>query len=245
MQFIAKKILYTSLIILYAQTSLAGNDVIFKSGFETSFRLNDTGVTWGADYLGNNNATCSSDISVNQDCNSGRDVDNNDDTDGKAGFSFTKLDASGAPLVATALTWSCVKDNVTGLIWEAKTSENGLHNQFNTYQWGGVTHMGSTYGTYYNDWDILVNGSNTDSYCGINTWRIPNVIELMSISDLGVTAPRIDTDYFPYVNGVYWTSYPGNWDETRATAVTFATSNAFAFGAGLRTQVQKVILVSH
>ena len=244
MKALAKKTIYIGLLILFSQTVYAGNDIIFKGGFEFVFRLNDTGVTWGADYLGVNNSDCSSNITVNQDCHSGRDVNNADNSDGKAGFSFTKLDANGGALAATATIWSCVKDNVTGLIWEAKTTENGLHNQFNNYQWGGITHMGSSYGTYYNDWDDLVNDSNTNSYCGIDNWRVPNAIELMSISDLGVTAPRIDTDYFPYVDGIYWTSYPTNWDETRAVAVTFANSNAFAFGSSNRTDNHRVILVS-
>ncbi len=54
--------------------------------------LNDTGITWGGDYPSGNNTTCTSNIAAPQDCNQGRDATHNDDSDGHAGFSFTKLD---------------------------------------------------------------------------------------------------------------------------------------------------------
>ncbi|MEC8747072.1 MAG: hypothetical protein VXX73_02080, partial [Pseudomonadota bacterium] len=40
---------------------------------------------------------------------------------GKAGFDFTRLNANGDEQDASADTWSCVRDNVTGLVWEVKT----------------------------------------------------------------------------------------------------------------------------
>ena len=65
-----------------------------------------------------------------QDCSHGRDTTHNDNSDGHAGFSYTKLDSNGKPLpdqtVDYATTpWACVKDNVTGLIWEVKTDDGG------------------------------------------------------------------------------------------------------------------------
>lgn len=39
---------------------------------------------------------------------------------GAAGFDFTKLDESGNPLSASAPEWACVRDNRTGLVFEAK-----------------------------------------------------------------------------------------------------------------------------
>jgi len=55
-----------------------------------------------------------------QDCSHGRDVTNNGDPGGHAGFSFTKLDSNGVPLANqnvdySTTPWVCVKDNVTGL----------------------------------------------------------------------------------------------------------------------------------
>ena len=53
---------------------------------------------------------------------------------GEAGFDFTKLDANGNALPASATSWDCVRDNVTGLIWEVKTT-SGLRSWSNTYTW--------------------------------------------------------------------------------------------------------------
>ncbi len=69
--------------------------------------LNDTGTTWGGDYPDGNNATCASNISSPQDCEQGRDSANNDDSDGHAGFSFTKLSGEGVELLASASDWYC------------------------------------------------------------------------------------------------------------------------------------------
>ncbi|MFW5969891.1 MAG: hypothetical protein ACOCP9_04575, partial [Halofilum sp. (in: g-proteobacteria)] len=60
---------------------------------------------------------------------------------GKGGiFDFTKLNDQGQPLseqeaVYTVTPWSCVRDNVTGLMWEVKTTDGGLRDQNNTYTW--------------------------------------------------------------------------------------------------------------
>jgi len=171
--------------------------------------LNDTGITWGGDYPDGNNITCSSNIAAPQDCNQGRDATHNDDSDGYAGFSFTKLDANGTPLPASAAVWFCVKDNVTGLIWEVKTDDGGIHDKDNTYRWGGVTAQGSGYGTYYNDWDALVNGSNNERLCGCSSWGVPTLVELESIVKYGHAAPAIDTNYFPNTDSSnYWSSSP-------------------------------------
>jgi len=48
----------------------------------------------------------------------------NGDVDGDAGFSFTKLDYAGNSLPVSSSNWSCVRDNNTGLVWEAKDNVN-------------------------------------------------------------------------------------------------------------------------
>ena len=193
-----------SSLLLY-NCANAQTDLIFKSGIEFVLRLNDTGITLGGDYPFGNNITCMSNIASPQDCNQGRDFTHNDDSDGHAGFSFTKLDANGIPLVDQSVDyaitpWACVQDNVTGLVWEVKTTTAGIHNKDNTYRWGGVTHQGSSFGTYYSDWDVLVNGTNSESLCGFNVWRVPNTTELMSIVDNSFPNTSIDMNYFPNTN---------------------------------------------
>ena len=182
----------------------------------TAYTLNDTGIDWGGDYNGDfdagNNSGCSSNISAPQDCHQGRDYTHNDDSDGHAGFSFTKLDSNGNNLAASATNWSCVQDNVTGLTWEVKTDDGSEHDRDNTYRWGGLTAVGrdssSREGDYYDDWSDLVNAANSgNGLCGFTDWRVPDIEELRSIVDYSRTNPSIDTDYFPNtVSSGYWSA---------------------------------------
>ncbi|PIE36235.1 MAG: hypothetical protein CSA53_08130, partial [Gammaproteobacteria bacterium] len=103
-------------------------------------KLNDTGITWGGNYPNGSNADCSGVEIAAQDCSHGRDARALAGTlvkigGGEAGFDFTKLDNSGNELAATATGHSCVRDNVTGLVWEVKTDDNGLHDKDNEYSW--------------------------------------------------------------------------------------------------------------
>jgi PKD repeat protein len=110
-------------------------------------KLNDTGITAIQCYSAGTNtlSLCSSPaaLALNpaQDGMQGRDVvaATNSATDGKLGFSFTKIGAAGETLPASATAWSCVKDNVTGMVWEVKTKEGGLRDWTKTY-----THYDST-----------------------------------------------------------------------------------------------------
>lgn len=172
--------------------------------------INDTGINWSGEFpSGNTSAPCSSNIIGFQDCHHGRDVTHADDADGHAGFSYTKLDSAGNPLSKHAPAWTCVKDNVTGLIWEVKTGDGGIHDTDNNYRWGGITSRGSGWGTYYNDWNSLIEGSNSANFCGYSNWRVPSEIELENLMNWGRTDPAIDTNYFPKTRSrPYWSSSP-------------------------------------
>lgn len=172
--------------------------------------LNDTGIIWSGEFpSGNTSAPCSSNIFGFQDCHQGRDVTHNDNTDGHAGFSYTKLDLAGTPLSKSAPVWACVQDNVTGLIWEVKTDDGGIHDTDNIYRWGGVTSRGFGWGTYYRDWDSLVTISNTTNFCGYDNWRVPTSRELENLMNWGRISPAIDTTYFPKTQSrPYWSASP-------------------------------------
>ena len=175
--------------------------------------LNDTGINWDGNYSSGNNADCSSsNISAPQDCHQGRDATHNDDSDGHAGFSFTKLDSNGNNLAASATNWSCVQDNVTGLIWEVKTDDDSERDKDNTYRWGGLTAIGRNSpdrkGSYYDDWNELVNTANDDILCSFNDWRVPDIEELSSIVDYSRTDLGIDITYFPNAQSQYWSASP-------------------------------------
>lgn len=208
--------LKVSLIFILLTSSLvvAQTDNIYYSGFEFISKLNGTGIVWAGEYpLGNNNDCSSTTISSPQDCSSGRDATHNDPSDGHAGFSYTKLDANGSPLDASAISWSCVRDNVTGLVWEVKTTNsNDIHYMGNTYKWGGVTAIGlgnpQALGDYFDDWNSLVHGSNDNEFCGIDSWRVPKYSELSSIINKSTSFPAIDLNYFPNTVRWYWSATP-------------------------------------
>ncbi|MCP3674474.1 MAG: DUF1566 domain-containing protein, partial [Gammaproteobacteria bacterium] len=202
--------------------------------------INDTGLTLCANYVTSGGGKsvsedCTDIIDVNgnaipegQDADYGRDTSANDDSDGSAGFSFTKLDANGDPLAQSALSWSCVKDNVTGLIWEVKTTDLGLQDINNTYSWnnssgtndgGGVGTADDGSGATCNnvgncDTEKYVTAVNGAGLCGATDWLLPTREQLLSIvgysNALSVT--YIDTNYFPNnsVDSSYWTSSPRN-----------------------------------
>ncbi|MFH1162839.1 MAG: hypothetical protein V1852_02105 [Pseudomonadota bacterium] len=46
--------------------------------------------------------------------------------------SYTKLDSNGNALPLSATEWVMIKDNLTGLIWENKTNDGGIHDKDNT-----------------------------------------------------------------------------------------------------------------
>lgn len=91
------------------------------------------------DILGGNDS-----VLAGQDAVFGRDVTHNDDSDGHAGFSFTKLDSNGIALVDqsddfSTQPWDCVRDNVTGLTWEIKTNDDSLRDKDWKYTWYNST----------------------------------------------------------------------------------------------------------
>ncbi|MDD3813450.1 MAG: DUF1566 domain-containing protein [Desulfocapsaceae bacterium] len=194
--------------------------------------LNDTGITWGGSYPSDNNAGCTGEEIGAQDCSHGRDFTNNNDSDGHAGFSFTKLDADGVPLINQAADyattpWACVQDNVTGLIWEVKTADGGLHDQNDGYSWyntdtainGGVDgyeNPGDTCAGYvagqpstYCNTQAYTARVNAAGWCGENDWRMPTRTELQGIVSYDRVAPTIDTAYFPNTpSSVVWSGSP-------------------------------------
>ncbi|WP_298607889.1 DUF1566 domain-containing protein [uncultured Thiothrix sp.] len=224
-------------------------------------KINDTGVTSCGDYarghsgISNNDVICQllSDsngdpVPSGQDGTSGRDFSTSDDEDGHAGFSFTKIDNTGVALASSASQWSCVKDNVTGLIWEMKTDDSGLHDKDDSYVWyesdprlgnGGLpgyekatdydpsrydqTCSGFSIGnnsTYCNT-KAFVTRVNQSSYCGANNWRLPTREELNSLVDYAAS-PKIDTRYFPFVqSNYYWTSVPYAYLNKHVWAISF------------------------
>ena len=184
--------------------------------------LNDTGITFGGNYPSGSNTDCTGTTIQQQDCSHGRDATHNDNSDGHAGFSFTKLDNAGKALAASAANWSCVKDNVTGLIWEVKTDDGGLRDKDWRYTWynstgvndggsAGTANGGICLGSTHCDTEKFVQQVNSQGLCGKNDWRMPTVKELRNIVNFNRTAPAIDTGYFPHTTHFsdFWSASPG------------------------------------
>jgi hypothetical protein len=185
--------------------------------------LNDTGI--GFCCKSDRDSLCPVRGFPEQDAEYGRDKTRNDPSNGQAGFNFTKLDASGKDLPPTSKAWDCVRDNVTGLVWEEKpkgdkiVGNQGLHDADDRYTWYntdtsnnggnlGTDNPGSTcYGylaaqpvTYCNT-EAFVNRINLEGWCGAKDWRLPTEYELLDQVDLSVSMDG------PQSAG-YWSSTP-------------------------------------
>jgi len=114
-----------------------------------------------------------------------------------------------------------VRDNVTGLIWEAKQDKDGTvnyanpHDADNTYTWydSNPATNGGNAGTAGDgtDTEDFINTLNTANYGGHNDWRMPTIKELAYIVNYNIPSPgpTINTNYFSNTPAAfYWSSTP-------------------------------------
>ena len=246
------------------------------------YPLNDTGVNWAGNVT-TNSTSCSSNISGQQDCHHGRDVTANNSGNGLYGFDFTRLNNDGSEYAGggdySSDPWHCVRDNVTGLIWEVKSDDpDSQHYYYTRYRWGGQTSVGrgvaeadakytytsqittNSYGTYYNDWDELLDAANNNALCGFNDWRVPSIVELQSIVDYGDSANNgswsvgIDENYFPNaiegtssnsLTSTYWTNMPKVDDTINAIAMIFHQLGTYSTPYRSRDHMVRLVRADH
>ena len=127
--------------------------------------------------------------------------------------SYAKLDAQGNILPDESSSWSMVKDNVTGLIWEVKSSDpNSINYKYDKYSW-------------YDAQDVFIAQLNTSDFGGYSDWRLPTEKELLYIINSGRDFPAININYFPNtISSYYWSS------TTRAKYSDYAWSVDFGHG---------------
>ncbi|NNE05188.1 MAG: DUF1566 domain-containing protein [Xanthomonadales bacterium] len=141
---------------------------------------------------------------------------------------FRAVDGSGAVLDSLPARWNCVLDQLTGLTWEVKTDQPGLHDWRNTYSWyapeeahdeldyRGTPDGGQCAGSDC-DTHSLVQAVNQQGWCGHHDWRMPTRDELASISDVRLAdePPTTYTGVFRNAQAAeYWSGndYSFQWD---------------------------------
>ena len=189
--------------------------------------LNDSGISFCGTAQSVNNSPCSGTEPPGQDAQYGRDAQAafghlDKSGGGEGGFDFTALDAAGRPIAPSsgASPHPCVKDNVTGLVWEVKTADAGLRDQNWVYTWFDSVHnyghsAGAASGTTSCrtvgrcDTEKYVADVNATALCGYTDWRMPTRQELQSIVHAGRKLPAIDTTYFPNTpSSFFWSGSP-------------------------------------
>jgi len=89
-----------------------------------------------------------------------------------------------------------VRDNVTGLIWENKTTDGSVHDVDKRYTW-------------HDAWNVFIVQLNASKFGGYDDWRLPSREELHSIMDYGraYSESVINAEYFPNTRKeYYWSS---------------------------------------
>ena len=123
--------------------------------------------------------------------------------------------------VGTYTKEECVKDNITGLIWEGKTASpatsrlgTGTYTNYDStssaQKWNGSAYVNPI----QTEIDAIANSIgyqnsvNTSALCGYTDWRLPTKEELQGIvASSGI--PKIDTTWFPNTRASwYWSSSP-------------------------------------
>lgn len=206
-------------------------------------RMNDTGIT--TNYSDNAQVNGASHDYPGQDADLGRDRIAASDViekagEGDAGFDYTKLDVFGDGIDFSETSWSCVRDNVTGLVWEVKTTDSGLQDFNHTYSWVDDTansvNDGASCSITNCDTASYIAAVNANGLCGFFDWRLPTHNELMSIMDYGnADGAYVDSAFFPNNSPDtttatwYWTSVQ-NSDGTDGS--TIQNSWAINFSSG-------------
>lgn len=180
--------------------------------------INDTGMS--DCYNNSQKINCKSGDFPDQDADLGRDsVANQLDKIGQGdlAFDFTKMNEFADELPDDATTFSCVRDNVTGLIWEVKSPSTALppatttRAATNHYTWYLTTSNGIQAGSVQGaanstcpsatscGLQTYVNEVNATDFCGGTNWRVPTYTELLGLLDYAKQGGTslLSTEFFP------------------------------------------------
>ena len=117
----------------------------------------------------------------------------------------------------------CVKDNLTGLVWEGKTASGsrlGTSTYINVDSTTSPQLPSFAGAGYVNPTQVQIdaptnsigykNSVNTSALCGFTDWRLPTQNELLGIVDTSqASGPKINSTWFPNTRPIfYWSSSP-------------------------------------
>ena len=207
------------------------------------FRLPDTGITISQCYragsnvlsscAGSRDPTSANGLNNRQDGMLGLDVTTPAAADGKLGFSYSEVPNPAGGNFPKA---DCVKDNLTGLVWEVKTNLGlrGGRVTYTNYDSTTTLQKSNGVGGYIAPTTAEVNATtnsigyknaiNANSLCGYSDWRLPTPNEVISIMDFGVAfpGPAVDPVWLPNVAaGFVWAATPSHLSPQRAWLGSF------------------------
>lgn len=192
-------------------------------------------TAWGAPVPGTGQTKCYND-SVEIPCPSpGQPFYGQDANYTINPMSYAKLDEYGNMLPDSAMSWSMVLDNVTGLVWEMKTNKDGQRNYLdphdadNIYTWydsNPATNGGNAGDPgFRGNTESFIKALNDARYGGYSDWRMPTVQELAGIVNYGAVRkgdPKLDGRYFSDTPaGDYWSGITNAGITDRAWNVDF------------------------
>jgi len=168
-------------------------------------------------------------------------------------FDMTRLNQDGSINDGrdfSSRPWACARDNQSGMTWEVKLPEPGLHNIDNTYSWydpdqssnGGYAGKANAGVCVDSDCDTYsyIKAVNATKLCGLSDWHLPSRFELNTILDATVffPGPTLPKEYFPEtLPGKYWT------DTTFRTRRAGAWVWGFDYGSDYVVEKSKALSV--
>jgi hypothetical protein len=167
---------------------------------------------------------------------------------------FVPLDTRGQTLFGappTDISWPCVLDRTTGLVWEAKSIATGLHHRHNTYSWfnpnpalnSGHSGQPGDPASQPTDTHAFVRAVNASGWCGRHNWRLPRREELRTLVDYTVLYPGPILNHRAFPNAMaqfYWSAESTVDNAAEAWGIGFAFGFDYAYYKSNRVHVRLV-----
>jgi hypothetical protein len=156
---------------------------------------------------------------------------------------------AGAGLSYTDNGDGTITDNNTGLMWEKKSDDGGLHDKDNFYWWSAGTVLQPTIWEWLED----INAEGGSGFAGHQDWLVPHVKELQSIVNYQntplaassafhnncVAGATVLTGSCTFVS-VYWSSTTWANSTTQAWGVNFNLGDVSPYSKGTAFRVRAV-----